>query len=942
MNDRFVILPHTHWDREWYLSFQDFRWKLVKTVDEVVRTLEGDPGFRHFMLDGQTVVLDDYLELRPEAAPRLKALITAGRLGVGPWYLQPDDLLVSGEALVRNLEKGMKEARTWGKVVEVGHVPDSFGHTGMLPAILSGFGIGAASLMRGPGLALDTNFFQWKSPDGSSVLVVHLIDSYGNGAELTWGKDQTAGELETLAQRQRAAAFPGVPFLVMAGTDHRPISPSIPGAIAGAGLADRVRIDTLASYLDEARPLLPSLPVWTGELRDHGRQPLLVGVTSARSWIKAEDQRVSLALERRAEPLDALARWVARAPGNPEALDRAWTWLLQNQPHDSICGCSIDRVHEDMRYRYAQASDLAALVAADAAAAWAAALDLGFAGTSGVVAALNPGPARTLADLTFQIPDWRAGSWLEDSQGRAYALQAESVTGGGSATIFEERFTPGQVQFALGMVKDGKIPGWSILSARATDEAPGLVRVELDLTEAAFTPFDWAGFVASALPMVKRPGLERVRVVGLRAGMTEVRFRAPLPAFGAEAFVLRSPGDRPGPAAVTAPRPVRVTGRGRKAVLENDTLRVGVAPDGTLRVTNLVTGQVLAGLDRWEDGGDRGDEYNYDRPQGDRLVSRPVRCRVSVAEGGPVRACLRVETLFRIPEGLASDRERRSKTPADLRVTRWVSLSAGARRIEVRAEVRNEARDHRLRITAPGTGPVSEVQAGGSFETVVRSTAPRPWVGGPEEPPVTHPFTGFVTLPSPTGPGLTFLSRGLREYEVDPRTGRLAVTVLRSVGWLSRGDLRSRKDHAGPGLETPGAQERGSHPVLYAWLPWDNGGASREWDDYAVSALTQVVPSTAEPRTGTLQPGVSLVSWDDEGWAWDSFRSVGPGILALRGHDRAGSERPMTLKFARPVTAVWETRLDGTRIAGLPLSSGGTEGRAVLRPRALQTFEVTL
>src|SRR6202023_4424795 len=103
-----ILVPHTHWDREWYQTFQQFRIRLVRTIDKLLDILDRDDNFQHFMLDGQTIVLDDYLEVQPEQEQRLKKYIQSGHIQIGPWYLQPDEFLVSGEALIRNLQMGLQ------------------------------------------------------------------------------------------------------------------------------------------------------------------------------------------------------------------------------------------------------------------------------------------------------------------------------------------------------------------------------------------------------------------------------------------------------------------------------------------------------------------------------------------------------------------------------------------------------------------------------------------------------------------------------------------------------------------------------------------------------------------------------------------------------------------------------------------------------------------
>ena len=138
---RIAIVPHTHWDREWYKSYQDFRLALVELIDALLPLLEGDASYPHFMLDGQMAVVDDYLEVRPEAEGRLRALAAAGRLSMGPWYILMDEFLASGETIVRNLQMGLVRGAAFGGVMELGYLPDMFGHIAQMPQLLRQFGI---------------------------------------------------------------------------------------------------------------------------------------------------------------------------------------------------------------------------------------------------------------------------------------------------------------------------------------------------------------------------------------------------------------------------------------------------------------------------------------------------------------------------------------------------------------------------------------------------------------------------------------------------------------------------------------------------------------------------------------------------------------------------------------------------------------------------------
>src|SRR5258707_3827648 len=93
----YLVVPHTHWDREWYVPFEVFRLRLATTLDDILDVLERDSSFRSFTLDGQAIVLEDYLDVRPENESRLRLLLGSGRIEVCPWYGLPDNLLIRAE-----------------------------------------------------------------------------------------------------------------------------------------------------------------------------------------------------------------------------------------------------------------------------------------------------------------------------------------------------------------------------------------------------------------------------------------------------------------------------------------------------------------------------------------------------------------------------------------------------------------------------------------------------------------------------------------------------------------------------------------------------------------------------------------------------------------------------------------------------------------------------
>ena len=347
------IVPHTHWDREWYRTYPEFRMLLVDLLDASLPELEQDPGYAHFMLDGQMAPIDDYLEIRPHEADRIRRLATAGRLSVGPWYILMDELLVSGETMVRNLQRGLDRAAAFGGAMDVGYLPDMFGHIAQMPQLLRSSGSSTPSCgaacprrstpRRSPGSA----------PDGSAVRAEYLSDGYSNGAILPLDAKELLERIDEFCRRQ--GPLVGDPVLWMNGTDHLMPQPWLGRVVAEANdIQDdyHLEVTSLATHVRRGRT--EDLPVWRGELRSSARTNLLMGTASNRTDVKQAAARAELALERLAEPLAALFQ---PADAWPEAfLDLAWLEVIRNSAHDSICACSHDEVDAAVLHRYAEAT----------------------------------------------------------------------------------------------------------------------------------------------------------------------------------------------------------------------------------------------------------------------------------------------------------------------------------------------------------------------------------------------------------------------------------------------------------------------------------------------------------------------------------------------------------------------------------------------------------
>lgn len=352
------VYYHTHWDREWYLPFRSYQVRLAEVVDEILDRLEKNI-LPCFMLDGQTVVLDDYLELRPENRGRLQRLIADGRLSIGPWFVMPDEFLVGGESLIRNLMLGLRESHAWGCHRFTGYLPDTFGHSADIPTILKHVGLDSTVVWRGVNPA--KSIFQWKSPSGAAVNALHLTDGYFQMMLHDWEatEPQQMAALSGLVDKlEQASPVAGLALLPIGG-DH----------LAPVTATGHQRLKTKYPTLQETTPdaflvgahLNGSLETVSGELTDNTGSFLLPGVYSSRMYLKQVNRRLEHRLVHVLEPLLAMAQALLpegalRYPAHELAL--AWKTLMLNHPHDSICGCSVDAVHRENEVRFDQVQQL--------------------------------------------------------------------------------------------------------------------------------------------------------------------------------------------------------------------------------------------------------------------------------------------------------------------------------------------------------------------------------------------------------------------------------------------------------------------------------------------------------------------------------------------------------------------------------------------------------
>jgi alpha-mannosidase len=888
------LVSHTHWDREWYLPFQVFRMKLIHMVDGLLELMEARPDYRTFMLDGQTIVLDDYLEVRPEREESIRRLVRDGRLLIGPWHVLPDEFLVSPEATVRNLMEGERTARRFGPKMNVGYLPDPFGHIGQMPQILTRFGIDSACAQRG--LSVEPCEVWWQAPDGSRVFLAYLRDGYGHGASLPAAFPE---EFTAEVRRLRDSLAPHSAsdhLLILQGNDHLEPQPEVPAAIAYAQDhldGDLLLHSTLPAYLAAVRPQAArqDLPTVEGELRSPRRFHLLPGVLSTRIWIKQRNHACETLLEKWAEPFSA---WAVQSP-HP-LLRRAWRLLMECHPHDSICGCSIDQVHEEMRARFDQVEQIAEEITRQSLEAIAVSVDTrtSWAADWPAVVVFNPASSprtdRVRAELQGAFSADPIEIVDETGRGTPHRLGKTRVHEIANLTLNREG-----LRSVLGTARGGKISSLPIQEMRFERDKER-VRIHIELAEAGEPD---AETLSEALAqMLAALGDGGVSTFSVRAVITTtpVEFLAgEVPAHGYRTFWIRPftvEGAQP-----PYQRPAAGQQTFTERVIENEFFRVEVsARDGLFDLLDKRSEMTYRGLNRFVDGGDCGDLYNYCPPAQDLLVQTSEVLSIDVYRDA-FEQSIQVSLALDVPLALGPGRRARRSEVGRMRITTRVSLSPGVPRLDIHTEVDNPAKDHRLRVHFPAPFAAQAADYDGHFQIVRRSTGvpgfDETWT---EQPRPEQPQRAFTSVSDGTS-GLLVANRGLPEVEVlkTPEDHiEIALTLLRCTGWLSRGDLTTRQGHAGPGFPTPGAQMPGRWEFDYSLIPFAGQGELPACHlAYAFNAPLRAVmargPSQGLPSMNSflqVSPDAFVLSAvkaaeDGRGWIARGY-NLGPEPLQVR------------------------------------------------------------
>lgn len=807
---RVFLVSHTHWDREWYMSLQPSISRYVKLMDRLLELLERNPDYRTFHMDGQVLPIKDYLELRPEKEALIRKFVTEGRLVIGPWYAPPTETFVSGEAMIRNLMRGMQEAERFGGSSHVCWIVDVLGHVSQMPMICKGFDLPAYAAWRAMPKG-SKKVFKWKGADGSEVLVFYITGAYGSGYRLPdhWEDreevlDATAFPITGLRKRlaelleQYADRRTTCNDLITNGVDHAFAQSNLPEVLAmlreaypnteflHTGIQDYV--DAVCAAHKEGN--IP-FEVYEGEMFFEDESPVLEPINSVRTHLKVMNAEIERLLERWAEPFSTYTHFLGASYPAPE-IAKAWEFVLQNHSHDTLGCSSVDPIYRHTVTRYEWARDVADEVLKEA--------------------------------LTLICHQAASGMGLETREMRAALFNPLSIARSGVIT------TEIDVPKALSIQNLAVFEGEKRL--------PMTIREKRETIMRRYHPAN--GF-ATYVPVDRYVVCLETREV---------------PANGYAMLTLRDDGEK---AEI-------VTGsmiRGHR-VMENETLRVTIHENGTFDVLHKPDGACYRNCNLFEDSSEVGSGFARQTVRREETIySFGAQAEIAVVEDCAFKAAFRIRLVMQIPKAALSSENGRSPETVPVSMESVVSLVRGGKRVEVSTTIENRARDHRLRVLFPTGIDSRTVRVGQPFDVVSRDITPK----DPNQyPPVPHqyPWTthaqnGFVDF-SDGVRGLAVVSDGLFEYEVlDHEEKSIALTLLRSLYKLEFGGHAVNEEER---MEM--AQCIGTYTYRYAVVPHTGGYEMPylEWEDFKTPLRLfadripeeAVLPEYQNPLAGTELP----------------------------------------------------------------------------------------
>ncbi|MFW9912851.1 MAG: alpha-mannosidase [Candidatus Thorarchaeota archaeon] len=966
-----ILISETHWDRAWYRTFQQFRLRLVNLVNELLDILDRDPEFKTFTFDGQTVVIEDYLEMVPHQRERFTRYVKDGRIDIGPWYVLPDLFLVSGEALIRNLLMGRRIGNEFGGVIDVGYIPDPFGHVSQIPMILSQFNYNSAIFARGTGNEINDlgAEFIWEASDGSEVLTHWLPYSYGNAARLPEDIGDALDMLDDVVQKLKPWSRIGT-VLLMNGSDHVLPQPQVPEVIRiyNEKYDDKISFGSLPMFIERIKKKRDSLKRFRGEFRRSKYENLLSGVYSTRIYLKQMNEYIQRLLERTIEPWCSVA-YVLGSPYPRDQIILAWKYLLKNHPHDDICGCSIDEVHDDMVQRFRWVDEIAGALADDALDTIVKAHEMESTG----IVVVNPSPrARSdivimelpasdfrytrLADIQLIDEDFEPETTLEAAKNESHInfVKQYGFDPSPSQTreikIGEEVITEFEFDFsALASMFPQFLEFLTHVSTAYRIRVNSANRIVEVWARKAYAGNEMKGIPAlknekgHAIPIQllshETRKDEDARLIADREEFLTIAMQVPaIDGLGALRLDLTNSDEEAAPDVEGA---VSCT----ENTMENNLIKVTASSNGTIQLTDKRNGEEYKGLLEWEDSGDVGDEYDFNPIKPDSSIrSSNMKFDVEVVQTGPLVGSFLISGTLELPIGAMQERNGRAEETVLCDFTTEVTVHANSPTLQIVTEFMNQAEDHRLRVLFPSGTNAKTVLADSAFDIIERPIRPLDDDSDWKQPVApTYPLRRFVSMSSDTR-GLTITTRGFLEFEIlEEQGGTIALTTLRSVGWLSKGNLTTRRDAAGPILETPGGQCLGLQIFEYAITPH----VGDQHEEILSSSEAFLLPMTA-----VLTPGkegakgarsASYLNIEPQCIELSAFKQCEEREqLAVRLWNSSDEEKECRLNLGFDIRKATPARADETPIEGDVNLEKSRIITAKIKPRGLLTLLLDL
>lgn len=913
------VISGTHWDREWRHTAEQSKLRLADLIDYIIDILESKPEYESFCIDGGMVVIEDYLNVRPEQKDRLIKLVKSGRIQLVSWYTLPETNTVAPEALIRNLLLGKRMSHEFGGAMKSGYTATSYGQHSQTPQLYLGFGIESAIFYRGTNKHILTPLFEWEGIDGSRIhtlrtfdevtrtnwffyvhqpvvlgkppknlgytydrgnLPVHLCDfgSYEKAfvalkEEIDFNRDPSKlkAALDMILEQAMPYAI-GNNILALNMEDNDQPYPLLPEMIDELNKISKdveIKQSTLDDFLKVAQLDAETIAKHKGELRytsvEHNNFNALLGAThSSRVKLKILNERAETQLINVAEPLASFAHLIGKAYPKVN-LQRAWEALLKNHAHDSICGAAVDLAHEDMLYNFSLATTVAEEVAARS--------------TIEIFKNIDTSKNFNENDITITLFNTLS---FDRKLVMPLVLDTPKNQGGAKVDIGVGATSNADEFYDIVNSEGNKVPHVEI----SCEDVRVALERELDTKAIKF-------------PATRRRILVEAEVPGLGYNTYALRRREPNyikhPAIGNDREnIARDSG-----------------------VLENEHIKLKLNSNGTFNLLDKASGRLIENMHYFTDSGEWGSAHISNKPQRNQIITS-IGCaaEISLIESNTLRGIFKVKISLIIPAAVTLDGRDRLRETVVLPITSYITLEKGSKTVKIKTKLLNEARDHKLCVNFP-TGVKTDIAVSESAWAVAERSIK--WTENGDNFEQFFPFQpmqNFVDL-SDGSFGVSILNQGLREYEVqDDKERTIAITLLRThrAYMTANQDMTPEEFDKYTGLHSFGHFEY--NYALFAHNgDWISGGVQ----DAAYEFKVDVKAIQGHAMEGILPDSAKLIGIENcEHIIISSVKLSEDGRgITVRIYNASSEQQRVKIRVLLPISKVKKARLDETYISDI-------------------------